>query len=284
MPSTAAPSADHPPGIIQAQSLDGLLPGLVHGFSTNFYFAPNPSVAAATQGLIAETLGCRLDYRVPVPVMLEQPHSTGILDLRNGRADAAEVVTKGEHGSFLKGYDGAFSDVANPALLGVRAADCVPVLAVHTGLGAYAALHAGWRGAAAGILPNLLGRWAQMGGHASGVRLAFGPSIGRCCFEVRGDCLARFEAKHLAGAVESNGAAQHLDLARVLVTQAGLGGVSQEQIETLPYCTYCHEDRGGSHPFASYRRAGKQNVRTDGRNVAFIGTAGCNLLFKESDC
>lgn len=255
--------------LLQARSLEGLLPNLVHGFSTSLIFKTNPSVAVSLAGLIAGKLGCQ----VPPPVMLEQPHSANILELGNGRPMPPEVVTRGEHGSFLKGYDGASSDLDSPALVGLRAADCVPVLAVHTELKAYAALHAGWKGAAAGILPNLLGSWQKMGGHPSAVRLALGPGIRECCFEVREDCLSRFEPAHLTGAVKTHGEAAHLDLVRVLMAQAGGYGIAETQIETLPYCTYCYQDDGGGHPFASYRRGGHLNQRTDGRNLAFIGTA-----------
>jgi copper oxidase (laccase) domain-containing protein len=265
------PTASGPdrPGILQARSLEGLLPKLVHGFSTSLIFKSNPSVAASLAGMIAEQLECQ----VPPPVMLEQPHSANILELGNGRPMPAEVVTRGEHGTFLKGYDGASSDVHSPALVAVRAADCLPVLAVHTELEAYAALHAGWRGAAAGILPNLLGAWQKRGGSPSAVRLALGPGIRECCFEVREDCLSRFEPAHLGGAVKTHGGAAQLDLVRVLMAQAGGLGIDESQVEILPYCTYCHEYDGGGHPFASYRRSGHLNQRTDGRNLAFIGTA-----------
>ena len=269
MSSNSAPAPDLPPGILQARSLDGLLPNLVHGFSTNFYFRPNPSVATAMKGLITDQLG----LEVPQPVLLEQPHSANILELGNGHGSTPEVVHKGEHGTFLKGFDGVASDLPNPALLGVRAADCVPVLAVQTELQAYAALHAGWRGAAAGILPNLLRMWGEAGGKASAVRLALGPSIRACCFEVQQDCLSQFEAEHLDGAVNRHGEAHHLDLVQVLLTQARASGVTPEQVEVLPYCTFCHQAGQGGHPFASYRRSGSLKQRTDGRNVAFIGTA-----------
>lgn len=270
MPPISAPTRDLPPEILQAGSLAGLLPNLLHGFSTNFYFQPNPAVGEAMRVLIADRLG----LVVPPPVLLEQPHSANILEMSNGRAALAEVVKKGEHGTFLKGYDGVTGDLTTPAVLGVRAADCVPVLAVQTELKAYAAIHAGWRGTAAGILPNLLKLWDKAGGQASAVRLAFGPSIRACCFEVREDCLSQFEADHLADAVSEHGEARHLDLVQVLLTQARANGISEAQVEVLPYCTFCHQAAEGAHPFASYRRSSKQKQRTDGRNVAFIGTAG----------
>ena len=91
---------------------------------------------------------------------------------------------------------------------------------------------------------------------------------------MRDDCLSLFEAEDLAGAVKRNGETHHLDLVRVLLNQARANGVEAEQIETLPYCTFCHEAAEGGHPFASYRRSSKQKQRTDGRNVAFIGIVG----------
>lgn len=267
MPTAETSSPRHAPILIAAGSLQGLLPGLVHGFSTNFPFGPNPSVAATLQSLVEE----RFNRRMPMPLMLEQPHAAEILATENGAVSRLPVVRRDGHGTFLKGYDGATASLAAPALLGVRAADCVPVLAVHPQCGAFAALHAGWRGTAAGILPNLLRAWREKGGALAGVRLAFGPGIRACCFAVRDDCLSRFQPGHLAGAVARVNGAQHLDLARVLTTQAVAGGLSPEQIEVLPYCTCCHENEAGHRPFASYRRSQKLGRRTDGRNAAFIG-------------
>ena len=265
---TISPPAQ-PPGILQAQSLQGLLPDLVHGFSTNFLFEYNPSVAATIQKLIGKNLG----RDVPAPIMLEQPHSANILELENGGSASVEVVEKGEHGSFLKGFDGATSSLAAPALLGVRAADCVPVLAAHPGLGAYAALHAGWRGTAAGILPKLLRKWQAQGGNPAEVRLALGPGIRECCFEVKSDCLSQFQPEHLTDAVRQKDGGLHLDLVQVLISQARSMNISPEQVEVLPYCTFCHQGGDSEHPFASYRRNGRLKQPTDGRNLGFIGIA-----------
>lgn len=211
--------------------------------------------------------------------MLEQPHAANILHTGNGDADAAmggAVLAAGEPlrelgGGFAKGYDGAAATLAAPALLTVRAADCVPVLAVDPERGAYGALHAGWRGIAAGILPNLLAGWREAGSSLGAVRLAFGPGIRVCCFEVQADCLGAFDVALLADTVQRVGGATHLDLVGVLRGQARAVGLSDEQVEVLPYCTTCHQDGAGEFPFASYRRSRRDGTRTPGRNASFIG-------------
>ena len=70
----------------------------------------------------------------------------------------------------------------------VATADCVP-LAVEAD-GAVALVHAGWRGAAAGVLPAALSALRREGFVPQ--RAAIGPSIGPCCYEVGEDVAALF--------------------------------------------------------------------------------------------
>jgi YfiH family protein len=70
----------------------------------------------------------------------------------------------------------------------VATADCVPViLEADT---AVAVVHAGWRGAAAGVLPKTL-RVLRAAGHEP-LRAAIGPAIGPCCYEVGEEVAASF--------------------------------------------------------------------------------------------
>ena len=59
------------------------------------------------------------------------------------------IAHPGAHGSLGEG-DGLITAVPN-VVLGVQAADCVPVLLADTRLRVVAAIHAGWRGTAAHI-------------------------------------------------------------------------------------------------------------------------------------
>jgi YfiH family protein len=70
----------------------------------------------------------------------------------------------------------------------VATADCVPV--VIEAPRAVAVVHAGWRGAVAGVLEETLAA-LQWAGHVP-VRAAIGPSIGSCCYEVGAEVADRF--------------------------------------------------------------------------------------------
>jgi copper oxidase (laccase) domain-containing protein len=266
-----------PPGpaaqVLQSERLARALPGLRHGFT--FALARMDDAA----------LGAELTARLGLggsPWLLDQPHGAGILDLGAPPYRGAPIP-RGPDRVPVTGYDGSMARLGSPngaagagaptgPTLVIKAADCVTVLAVHSASGAYAALHAGWRGVAAGILPRLLTLWRERGDDLGAVTLAFGPHIRSCCFEVREDCLARFSAADLAGAVETRSGSTTLDLERVLRTQAEAFGISAGRIDALPYCTRCTQV-DGAHPFASHRRA-QQEGRPAGRNLAYIGPAG----------
>jgi len=83
--------------------------------------------------------------------------------------------------------DGLFTTVPGLALA-VGTADCFPVALI--GPGAAGIAHAGWRGAAAGVVGAL--RRAMAGAGAAATGAAIGPGIGPCCFEVGGEVVERF--------------------------------------------------------------------------------------------
>jgi hypothetical protein len=128
--------------------------------------------------------------------------------------------------------------------LAVATADCVPV--VLEGPGFAAVIHAGWRGAAAGIIPATLRALRARGLEVA--RAAIGPAIGAGCYEV-GDEVAG----HFPGFVsQTTWGSQSIDLPEIAA--AALDGVD---LWRSGICTYT--DRA----FASYRRN-----RTDLRQVA----------------
>jgi YfiH family protein len=126
----------------------------------------------------------------------------------------------------------------DPALpVAVSVADCLPVAVIADG--AVAAVHAGWRGAAAGVVEATLTRLRVMGYEPESVIV--GPGIGPCCFEVGPEVAARFP-DHVA---RTSWETTSVDLAGAVV--ASIRGVRVEQVEG---CTM-HDLR-----FHSYRRDG----------------------------
>ncbi|WP_205698416.1 polyphenol oxidase family protein [Conexibacter sp. SYSU D00693] len=132
----------------------------------------------------------------------------------------------------------------------VLTADCVPV--VVAGAGAVAALHAGWRGLAGGVLAAGVQAVRELGTNGAPLRAAVGPSAGPCCYEVGEEVAARFDARFRRG----TGAATHLDLPAAAA--AALRDAGVEHVELVGLCTICDER------FFSHRRDGGVTGRQAG--------------------
>ena len=142
-------------------------------------------------------------------------------------------------------------------LVGVRTADCLPVLLADPRTRSVAAVHAGWRGAAAGVLPTAVNALAvEYGARPAEIEAAIGPGIGVCCFEVGEEVAGRFSERF----VDRQRVRPHVDLASALEAQLARCGVAR--CETIRECTSCRLDRYFSH------RA--ERGRT-GRMLAVIG-------------
>ncbi|MBV8451835.1 MAG: laccase domain-containing protein, partial [Deltaproteobacteria bacterium] len=87
--------------------------------------------------------------------------------------------------------DGMVTGVPGIALA-IFTADCVPVLMTDDETGIAGALHAGWRGTLADIASEGVSAMAALGARSHRIRVALGPSIGRCCFEVDAELAERF--------------------------------------------------------------------------------------------
>lgn len=135
------------------------------------------------------------------------------------------------------------------AALCVRTADCVPVLLFAPDVGAAAAVHAGWRGAAAGIA-GLAARSlaARYGARPSALFAAIGPSIRSCCYEVGEEVAGAFR-RRFGDSVLRNGEGKcsHLDLPAACRLSLLEAGVDEERIDVLPHCTACDGARFFSH-------------------------------------
>jgi len=162
------------------------------------------------------------------------------------------------------------ADVVISEEVGVRiavvTADCLPILLAGDRGCVVAAVHAGWRGLAAGIIGACLAALRDRLGKSESVVAAIGPHIGKCCYEVDEPVLAAFEerfADDLPSAVrETRPGHARLDLGLLARRALRAGGVGSDQIGLLEgVCTACDADR-----FYSYRRDGPET----GRLVHFI--------------
>ncbi len=170
----------------------------------------------------------------PVHVTLRQIHSDIV---RNAR---------GLHDREAEG-DGLVTDEIGTAV-GIRTADCVPILLLDANNRAVGAIHAGWRGTAAQIVARAVRVFQdQFGSEPTDIRAAIGPCIRQCCYEVSGDVAGQFSKNYTT---ESAGASKwKLDLAAANRDQLIEGGVLPDHIFDLGACTVC-----SASDFFSYRR------------------------------
>lgn len=164
--------------------------------------------------------------------------------------------------------DGLCTDVPG-APIGVYVADCIPVLLADLRTGAVAAVHAGWRGSVAGVVPAAVARMAaEFGTRPGDLRVALGPAIGPCCFEV-GEEVVDAVATVLPDAVAARvvlpgGRKPHVDLKRLNRLLLERAGISPAHVDAGPECTSCDGVR-----FFSYRRDGGRT----GQMMGFITAA-----------
>lgn len=162
---------------------------------------------------------------------VHQTHSALILD----------SVNSGEQA------DGLFSLNRNETIA-VQTADCIPLLfyaETATRKPFIMAVHSGWKGTLDGIIVNACKLLEEKNCNMSSIRVALGPSIGVCCFEVGEDLYEKFASAW----PQVKRIGRNLDLKALAVSQMKAFGLKDAQIEDLKICTYCNTD------YASYRRA-----------------------------
>lgn len=200
----------------------------------------------------------------PPPALLRprQVHGTRVIVLTRAAAPAREP---GEADAIVS---------ERPALpIGVVTADCLPIL-VATPAGPVAAVHAGWRGLAAGVIGEALAALAALAPEGlTGAAAVIGPRVGPGCYEVDApvvEALARRFADALDGALAATRAGHwQLDLAALARADLRRAGVAEARIAALAgACTACDAER-----FHSYRRDGPGS----GRLFHWIAAPGIGL-------
>ena len=144
--------------------------------------------------------------------------------------------------------------------VGVRTADCLPVLFADAEAGVVGAAHAGWRGLLAGVLGATIDELERLGAVRARLRAAFGPCIGSCCFEV-GEEVAEPFARRPGAVRRRPGARPRVDLVAAARHDLERAGLTVPPVST-GLCTACRTDL-----FHSWRA---ERVRT-GSLLAVIG-------------
>ena len=238
-----------------------------------------------TQAPWGHVLKCR-----PLVEVAEHLFTTGNLELREGqrewdqvaaelgvaaarlllirqvhRADAV-AARRGRTGEWARPQADVIVSDDETSAIGVRVADCAPVLVADRQTGAVGAAHAGWRGTAqdaAGAVVRAMTR--EFGSDPDDLVAAIGPCLGPCCGEVGDEVAEAFAlAGHNAARLarwfsRAPSGRLHVDLWTANSDQLIASGLRPERVHVARLCTKTHADL-----FHSYRAAGKDAGRMVG--------------------
>lgn len=181
------------------------------------------------------------------------PPPSGFAHCRQVHGARVLVATGDPIALAAESADGLISE--SPAGAAMVTADCLPVLIAGEGGRRVAAVHAGWRGLASGVLAAALAHFDPRE-----VRVVIGPAVGGCCYEIGMDVIAQLKDPAWSKDQSINPSAVRpqasprnggvwLDIYGTARRNLESLGVRPDHIARAGSCTYC-----GPELYASYRR------------------------------
>ena len=210
----------------------------------------NPDLVVSNRSSAAYAMG---EHGIKDLVVFRQVHSTTVVTLTErpqGVIEADAMVTN-----------------RPDLLLGILTADCSPVLLADPDAGIVGAAHAGWKGAAGGILYATVRAMVALGADPKHIRAAIGPTISGANYEVGPETAAQITALDQAASghisVPDGKSREHFDIPGLLQEQ--LFGAGVGLVGDLGLCTYALPERYYSHRWATH------HGKTTGRQISIVG-------------
>lgn len=213
--------------------------GLVHGISTRF-FGSIKDKGRINEGDLKKFLDVLNIDRKNV-VFPEQVHGSNVIIIDDSKK------------KFILNADGLITAKKN-FFLGVVTADCLPVIFYDETMGIVGISHAGYKGLLSGILQEMLKAMKKMGVDVKNIKIAIGPAIGVCCYDVSIERVELFKNafKSIKTHEKRNGK-YFLDLKNIAKQRLILEGVPENNIEVSDICT-----KDNIKDFFSFRGEGKE--------------------------
>lgn len=286
------------------------LPWLVHGFSTRYGGVSTPPYVESKRGELnlgqvkwdtAEHVAeNRRRFLAALPaknfqlLTLNQIHSDLLRSFARAGGGSRLAATAADSPCTDSLRGDAHMTAAPGLLLAILTADCLPILIADARQRVVAAVHAGWRGTLKRIAAKTVGRMRFLyNSRPEDIRVAIGPGISACCFEVGEEVRHAFESQFAGGhgfftlppererplnerhalmhrniikyPLLEKPKKYHLDLVKANVNQLTAAGIAEKSIWAGAPCTHCHPRQ-----FFSHRR---DSLRA-GRMMSVIGIRG----------
>jgi YfiH family protein len=211
------------------------------GLNLSFNVGDDPQRVTTNRERLFESM------RIPIDrvAFARQIHSVSVAPVQHpGVYESCDALISNQTGLFLA----------------ITVADCLPIFLYDPSSGAFAAVHAGWRGSKERILEKAIDAMSiKYRTDPKNIFAFIGPSAGVCCYEVGDNVASRFEEKYI---VHRNNNTLYLDLKLFNKDLMLINGIDECRIEISDYCTICNPDL-----FHSYRREGNNS----GRMMGVIG-------------
>ncbi len=137
-------------------------------------------------------------------------------------------------------------------ILTVRTGDCLPIIYADKKNSLIGISHQGWRGSLKKMAQRMIEKMLTLGSKKEDILIAFGPSIGDCCYDIDDDryysFLAEFDG-YSDKIFYRRGGKWFLNLSLLNYLLLLDIGIPKKNIDFFPFCTKCDKDR-----FFSYRR------------------------------
>lgn len=225
--------------------------GIIHGFSTRMFGDMRAKKNLDENNNLEPFLNL-LKLKKKDLVMMEQVHG--------GKVKLMGVKDKGK---VIKGVDGLVTNQRG-LILGVKVADCLPVLFYDPQKKIMGIVHAGWKGILAEIGQAMVKKMKSIGSQPENILVGIGPHIGGCCYTNEDERTKRFAKKfgNLPKMIIKDNHGIRLDLTVPLKVQLIKAGILKQKIDSPLICTSCKNDE-----FYSYR---KDNNKTYGEILGVI--------------
>jgi YfiH family protein len=188
---------------------------------------------------------------VVIPTSVEGSRTTSF-----GERDSSTTLgmTGGAKIVHIPNADGLITNKKN-VFIGIVTADCLPVIFYDGKKSIVGIAHAGYKGLLSGVLPKMLKAMKKMGADVKDMKVAIGPAIGVCCYEVYQERIKMFDNVFKGiEAYQIRDGKYFLDLKNIARQILTLDGIQQKNIEVSDICT-----KDNVKNFYSFRGEGPKN-------------------------
>ena len=255
-------------GLLEYDGICHFISSRTGGFSSppydslnlGFHVGDDPQKVLQNRELLSSILDISLDSFT----FCQQVHAGGVRVITEDLKGSGAI----EPGTAIKETDALVTNLPNICLI-VLVADCVPILFFDPQKKVAGIAHAGWRGTVQLVAQNTVKIFQErFDSSPADIRVALGPAIGPCCYEVGPEVAAQIEGlfgdrKSYIRNVRGNDHFSLWDINRDHLLEMG---IPEENIESCEICTHCNHG-----VFFSYRSE-KHETGRFGAGIMIKGT------------